>query len=126
MKIGNQSLVIADIPGLIEGASEGKGLGIGFLKHLERTKTLVHLVSVFEKTPETAFEDYKTIRKELSNFGEVLMNKKEIVALSKIDLIDEKELKEIVAYFKKKKVIVSCISVANGKGIEDLKSKMLY
>lgn len=125
MKVGSQSLVIADIPGLIEGASEGKGLGIGFLKHLERTKMLVHLVSVFEKSPEKAYEDYKTIRNELASFGEELIGKKEIVALSKIDLVDEKELKTIVDYFKKKKVAVLCISVANGKGIEELKARLL-
>lgn len=125
LKTKEKSLVIADIPGLIEGASEGKGLGIQFLRHIERTKVLVHLVSVWENSPQKAYENYLTIRSELKSFGESLVEKKEIVVLSKIDLIEEVELKKMVTYFKKKKVEVSCLSVANGKGVEELKVKML-
>ncbi len=125
MKVGEKSLVIADIPGIIEGASEGKGLGIQFLKHIERTKLLVHLVSVFEKSPEEAYGDYVAIRRELESFGEILIDKQEIVVLSKIDLVEEIKLKEMIGYFKKKKVSVSALSVANGKGVAELKTRML-
>ncbi len=124
LKMPEKSVVIADIPGLIEGASEGKGLGVQFLRHIERTKVLVHLVSVFDNSPEKAYENYLTIRNELKSFGEGLAEKKEIVVLSKIDLVSEEEVKKIADYFKKKKVLVSAISVAINKGIEELKSKL--
>jgi GTP-binding protein len=124
LKMSEKSVVIADIPGLIEGASDGKGLGVQFLRHIERTKVLVHLVSVFENSAEKAYENYLTIRTELKNFGEGLAEKKEIVVLSKIDLVSEEEVKKIVDYFKKKKISVSTISVATNKGIEELKKKL--
>lgn len=125
MRVKDKSLVIADIPGLIEGASEGKGLGVQFLRHIERTKVLVHLISVFENDSEGVYKNYRTIRAELKKFGHDLKNKKEIVVLSKIDLIDPKELKKMVSFFKKKKISVTCVSVANGEGVEELKLKML-
>ncbi len=121
----NESLVIADIPGLIEGASEGKGLGTQFLRHIERTKVLVHLVSVLPKAPELIYKNYLTIRAELEQFGEDLGKKKEVVYLSKVDLASEQELKEIVSFFTKKKRKVGLLSVANGTGLEELKSKLL-
>lgn len=124
LKMPEKSVVIADIPGLIEGASEGKGLGVQFLRHIERTKVLVHLVSVFDNSSEKAYENYLTIRNELKNFGEGLAEKKEIVVLSKIDLVSEAEVKKIADYFKKKKITVSAISVAINKGVEELKKKL--
>lgn len=120
----DKSLVIADIPGLIEGASEGKGLGVQFLRHIERTTTLVHLISVYDCSPEKAYANYLTIRAELANFGENLKDKKEVVVLSKVDLIEEGELKKMVTFFKKKKIEVLCLSVANGRGVEELKLKI--
>ncbi len=125
MDYKEKSLVIADIPGLIEGASEGKGLGVQFLKHIERTKVLVHLVSAVPMDAEKIFENYKVIRNELKSFGEGLEKKKEIVVLSKIDLIDEDKQQEIVDYFKKKKINILCMSVANNEGLDKIKSKML-
>lgn len=86
--------VLADIPGLIEGASEGKGLGHKFLRHIKRTKLLVHCVS-FEN--EDMIETYKTIRKELEKFNPELVDKKEIILLTKTDLVD----KEVVEKSKK-------------------------
>ncbi|MDD4990495.1 MAG: GTPase ObgE [Candidatus Pacebacteria bacterium] len=82
-------LVLADIPGLIEGASEGKGLGIKFLRHIERTKTLFHFISA--QSPEP-LKDYEIIRNELSAFNQELLNRTEYIFLSKIDLVSKKEL----------------------------------
>lgn len=130
LKIGEKKLVIADIPGLIEGASEGKGLGIKFLKHIERTKVLVHLVPASPPlggvSPEEAFQKYQKIRKELTSYGGEIEKKAEIVVLSKIDLISEEKVKEIQKYFKKKKVEILPISSGNGQGLEELKLKVLY
>lgn len=120
LKTSGRKLVIADIPGLIEGASEGKGLGIKFLKHVERTKLLIHLVPAGDEEAEKIWEKYQKIRKELTNYGGEIEKKKEIVVLSKIDLVDEKKVKEIVAYFKKKKIALLPISAATQKGIKEL------
>ena len=84
--------VFADIPGLIEGAAEGVGLGHSFLRHIRRTKILLHLVSVENKDPKKAYE---TIRKELGKYDKELLKKKEIVVLSKIDLLDKSKVKEL-------------------------------
>lgn len=84
-------LILADIPGLIEGASEGKGLGVKFLKHVERTSTLFHLVSVEN---ESSAEAYRTVREELKKYNPGLFDKKEYVFLSKCDLADPEELKK--------------------------------
>lgn len=81
-------LILADIPGLIEGAAEGKGLGIKFLRHIERTRTLFHFVSAESEHPET---DYKTVRKELKAYNPELVAKEEFVFLSKKDLVPESE-----------------------------------
>jgi len=86
---------IADIPGLIEGASEGKGLGVKFLRHIAKTKALVHLVSLENPNPMKAYE---TIRDELENYGNDLVQKEEIIVLSKTDTVD----KELVEATKKK------------------------
>ena len=84
--------VLADIPGLIEGASSGKGLGTRFLKHIERTKTLVHLVSAEQDDPISA---YKEIRKELQTFGSGLTDKQEIILISKADTLEEPVLRKL-------------------------------
>lgn len=83
--------LLADIPGLIEGASAGKGLGAKFLRHIERTRLLVHLVSVEQDSVQEA---YKAIRDELSNFGHHLSEKEEVVVLTKTDLLSEEEWKQ--------------------------------
>lgn len=82
--------ILADIPGLIEGASEGKGLGSKFLKHIERTKIIVHLVSTEQEDLVAA---YRGVRKELESFGEELLDKRELVVLSKADLLTPSQLK---------------------------------
>lgn len=90
----SRRLVIADIPGLIEGASEGAGLGLEFLKHIERTKVLVHLLDVMPPDGGDPAENYRTIRKELAAYSKVLAERREIIGLNKLDLLpDEAERK---------------------------------
>ena len=91
--------IISDIPGLIEGAAEGKGLGHKFLRHVKRTKILVHLVSLEN---QDVVETYKTIRKELEEFDKDLTEKKEIVVLTKTDLIeDKKQIEKVIKKLEK-------------------------
>ncbi len=113
-----KSLVVADIPGLIEDASEGKGLGIKFLKHIERTKAFVHLVDISWCLDEfEAWESYVTVRSELLKYKQELENKREIVCLTKIDTLTEKELKKFQDYFEynldKKILPISAVSGTN-------------
>lgn len=125
LKIGDKHLVIADIPGLIEGAHEGKGLGIQFLRHIEKTKVLIHLLQGQALQAGEIYKKYLVIRNELKSFGAGIEDKKEVAVLSKIDLIDEAEVKKIVAYFKKKKINLLPISAATGTGVKELKEKLL-
>lgn len=91
--------VLADIPGLIEGASSGRGLGVKFLKHIERTGFIIHLVSASQDEPLLAYDE---VRKELESFGDILSQKKEIVALSKVDLISSEKCTEIENELRRK------------------------
>lgn len=124
LKVGAKSLVIADLPGLIEGASEGRGLGIKFMKHIERTKILVHLIAADQGTAEEIFDKYKKIRNELLKYGEEIGKKKELVVLSKIDLVSDEKVKEIQKFFKKKKIEILPISSGNNRGLEELKDRL--
>lgn len=101
-------LILADIPGLIEGASEGKGLGVKFLRHIERTRVLFHLVSAESEDP---VKDYKSIRNELGAYNKALLEKDEYLFLSKTDMSDAKTIKEKLAKLKKlnKKAVVLSI-----------------
>ena len=92
------NFVLADIPGLIEGASEGKGLGHKFLKHITRTKMLVHLVSAEN---EDVVKEYKLIRKELGVYDKALLSLKEIVVLSKVDMVSDEERKDKIQALEK-------------------------
>ena len=125
--LGEESFVVADIPGLIEDASLGKGLGIKFLKHIERTSALVHLVDCSWCLNEfEAFESYVTIKQELMNFSEEMVQKKEIICLTKTDAMTEEEIEKFKLYFESeldKKVLT--ISSVSEKNIEKLKSLML-
>lgn len=117
VRVDGREMVLADIPGLIEGAHEGHGLGDRFLGHIERCRVLLHLV---EGTSEHAGKAYKTVRQELAAYGEGLDEKPEIVALSKADALSPELLKEQVARLKraaKRAPIV--LSSASGEGVEE-------
>src|SRR3990170_690201 len=115
--------IIADIPGLIEGASEGKGLGIKFLKHIKRTKILAHLVS-FENGDEM-MDVYKTIRKELKSYDPELIEKDEIIILTKTDVTDEKTVQKKVKEFAKLKKPVFVISLYDDKSIKSFSDELI-
>ena len=119
----NKEIIIADIPGLVEGAHKGIGLGIKFLKHIERCKTLLHLIDITEKNLEST---YIQVKNELKSYSKDLLKKKEIIVLNKIDLIDKDEAKEIVNNFSKnKKSEVITLSTLNKKSISKIKAKLL-
>ena len=117
-----EGLVLSDIPGLIEGASRGKGLGIKFLKHVEKTKILVHCIDGDSKQ---IGKDYQTVRKELSQYSEILENKKEIVLLTKADLLSKDKIKENLKTLKKLNKNSHTISIYNEKDIKELKNTLL-
>ncbi|MDD0852599.1 GTPase ObgE [Halobacteriovorax sp. GB3] len=127
VSLGEESFVVADIPGLIEDASEGKGLGIKFLKHIERTKAFVHLVDVSWCLDEfEAFEQYVIVRQELEKYNSDLLNKREIVCLTKIDAMTEEEIEKFQTFFEEqldRKVLP--ISSPSGRNIDILKNLML-
>ena len=119
----NKEITIADIPGLIEGAHKGIGLGIKFLKHIERCKTLLHLIDITENNLENA---YTQIKNELKSYSKDLLKKKEIIVLNKIDLINEKEIKKILKTFaKNKKTEVVTLSTFNKNSVSKIKGKLL-
>src|SRR3954469_19717551 len=88
---GERRMVVADIPGLIEGAQGGAGLGHSFLRHIERTKVIVHLLDLYPPDGSSPADNYKTIRKELEAFSKELAKKREIIAANKIDLSTDDE-----------------------------------
>lgn len=114
--------IIADIPGLIEGASKGKGLGIKFLKHIEKTKLLVHCI---DASTNNVLNDYQTIRQELKNYNEALLNKKEIVVLTKADLSTTKQLSFKQSALKKSFSKVLVVSVLDDDSLKSLKKLLL-
>ena len=113
--------VIADIPGIIEGASEGVGLGLQFLRHVERTRLLLHFIDVSGEEGRDPVEDYKTINKELKKYSEKLSKRKQIIVATKIDVMqDETNLKKLEELAKKEKLEIYKISSVTGEGIEKL------
>ncbi len=119
----DKEVTLADIPGLIEGAHTGTGLGIKFLKHIERCKTLLHLIDI---TEDDLFISYNQVRKELSKYSKDLVKKKEIVVLNKTDLIDEEEKKEKIKKLKNKlKKNIFLMSTMDKKSVSDIKSKLV-
>jgi GTP-binding protein len=117
-----ESYVVADIPGLIEGAHLGAGLGVQFLRHIERTRVLVHLVDVSDASGRPdAVEDFKVIVGELASFGHGLDEKPMIVVASKVDVANPEKLKKLKAMAKRKKLLFYEISAVTGAGIEKLK-----
>ena len=119
----NKELTLADIPGFIEGANEGVGLGYKFLKHIERCKNLLHLIDI---TETNLLKCYFQVRKELKKYSDQLINKKEIVVLNKTDLIDKKEILKITNELKKKiKTKIFIISTVKKEGLLDLKKILI-
>ena len=115
-------LIIADIPGLIEGASGGKGLGDKFLRHIERTKILVHCI---DGLSENILNDYEVIRTELGQFNRKLLEKKEIILITKIDNVLEEKIEEIKKIFKKTKKDIYFISIYDNNLVEKFKSLLM-
>jgi GTP-binding protein len=120
-----QSFVVADIPGLIEGASQGAGLGVQFLRHIERTRVLVHLVDVSDGSGrESPVDDFKVIQGELKSFGHGLDEKPMIVVASKADVANPEKLKKLQAMAKRRKLPFYAISAVSGLGVDALKYAM--
>ncbi len=115
-----ESFVVADIPGLIEGAHEGHGLGIQFLKHVERTRLLVHLVDVSEFSGRKAEEDVVVIENELRAFGEGMEEKPTLLVASKMDIAAPDKLKKLEALAKRRKQPLYKISAVTGEGVNEL------
>lgn len=114
--------VLADVPGLIEGASTGKGLGVKFLRHVSRTKLLIHCVSVDDPEPMTS---YTTIRKELAGYSDELVDKEELIVLTKMDLADEKKILSLKKTFEKLKKKVFVVSILDDKSLKSFSDKLI-
>ena len=123
MNYKNETFVIADIPGLIEGAHNGTGLGHKFLSHIERCPALLHLISLEE---DDIIKSYEVIRNEILKYGNQIHNKEEIIILNKIDLYDKVDIQDKINNFSDKvgKDII-IISAEKSLGIEELKNKLL-
>ena len=119
----DKEITLADIPGLIEGAHTGVGLGIKFLKHIERCKTLLHMIDITTENLETS---YNQVRKELGNYNKDLLTKDELVILNKTDLLDEEEInKKKEDFSKNKKLEVFTLSILDKNSISNIKSKLI-
>ena len=117
-----ESFVVADIPGLIEGASQGAGLGVQFLRHIERTRVLVHMVDVSDGSGrESPVDDFKVIQGELASFGHGLDEKPMMVVASKTDVANPEKLKNLQAMAKRRKLPFYAISAVSGLGVDALK-----
>lgn len=145
--ISGKRLILADIPGLIEGASQGKGLGDLFLRHIERTRVLVHLVdssqlivdssqkgqeqssqATVNREPSTdnqLWRSYQTVRQELKSYSKELASKREIIVLTKIDLVSRETVREAKALFAKFRKKVLAISAAGGEGLLELVARLV-
>ena len=119
----NREITIADIPGLIEGAHEGTGLGTKFLKHIERCKSILHLIDI---TNENLNKSYNQVKNELKNYSSQLMKKKELIVLNKTDLMNEETTKKIVKEFSKNKNCeVLTLSTIKKESISKIKAKLI-
>ena len=119
----DKEITLADIPGLIEGAHTGTGVGIKFLKHIERCKTLLHLIDI---TEENLVKSYKQVRNELKKYSKDLLKKEELVVFNKVDLIAKDQINKKISIFKKKvdKNVLS-MSTIDKKTVSNIKSKLI-
>ena len=128
VELANTSFVLADIPGLIEGAAGGAGLGYDFLKHIERTKMLIHVIDASGSEGRKPLDDYLTIQNEMEEYSPLLMEKQQIVALNKIDLINSldaddeqnQNINELISHLEENDIEYFRISAATGEGVQDL------
>ncbi len=119
----DKEITIADIPGLVEGAHKGTGLGIQFLKHIERCKSLLHMIDV---TNDDLKKSYKQIKNELKKYSTKLSKKRELVVLNKVDLIDNNEVKKIIKEFSKNiKSEVITLSTIEKRSVSQIKAKLI-
>ena len=119
----NKEITLADIPGLIEGAHKGTGLGIQFLKHVERCKTLLHIIDISNNDPK---KNYKQVKNELKNYSSKLSKKKELIVLNKIDLVKDSEVKKIIEDFSKNfKSEIITLSTFEKKSVSNIKAKLI-
>jgi GTPase len=122
-----KSFVVADMPGLIEGAHLGHGLGLQFLKHIERTKLLVHLVDLSDEHGRDPVDDFETVNRELNEFNEAILKKPMLLVGSKLDAMDDpKRLEKLKRLAKSKGLEFQSISAATGVGIQELKNKVAH
>ena len=120
---GGKEITLADIPGLVEGAHKGVGLGDKFLRHIERCKILLHLIDLSE---DDLLNSYKKIKSELSNYDKDLIKKKEIIFFNKSDLLDKNEINEKLKEFKKKiKTKYEIVSVFSNKDLQKIKKLLI-
>jgi GTPase len=127
VKVGDSpSFVVADIPGLIAGAHDGSGMGIQFLRHVERTSVLLHLIDISEEPHTNAWKNYAAISKELKLYNPQLLEKAQLVCLNKIDLPQVRDkVKKSVAQFSKKGIILHPFSAVTGEGLQDILRKIV-
>jgi GTP-binding protein len=116
------NLILADIPGLIEGASTGKGLGIKFLKHIEKTQLLAHCI---DSTQENLLQIYQTVRQEFENFNPQLLEKTELILLTKVDLLEKKEKEKKVKLLQKLQKKIIPVSVIDDESMKNLKEVLM-
>jgi len=122
----NESFVIADIPGLIEGAHEGMGMGIQFLRHVERTSVLLHIIDVSTESSRGAWRDYETINRELERFDPVMLKKRQVVAIGKLDLPATRErMQKDVDTFKERGIKLHAFSAATGEGVPEVLRELI-
>ncbi|MCI5840167.1 MAG: GTPase ObgE [Peptoniphilaceae bacterium] len=119
----SRSFIVADIPGLIEGASEGIGLGDEFLKHIERCRILVHVIDISSSEGRNPIDDFETIKNELKNYNEKLIDKKQIIVLNKIDIDYNNNSDDFINKYKNEYDIFK-ISSATTKGTKELVNKL--
>jgi len=127
VRYGDQeSFVIADIPGLIEGAHEGSGMGMQFLRHVERTAALLHILDISQESYQSAWHDYELINRELELFSPAMRKKPQVVAIGKLDLpVTRQRLKKDVDTFAQNGIKLLAFSAATGEGVPEVLRELI-
>ena len=122
----NESFVIADIPGLIEGAHEGLGMGMQFLRHVERTSVLLHIIDISEESSQGAWQDFEMINHELELFSPAHAEKRQVVAIGKLDLTTTRQrVKKEIDTFRRKGIKIFAFSAATGEGVPEVLRELI-